>query len=1025
MEAVTVVARFRGAESGDDDMGEWSITETSIKHNEKHHEFNFDAVLNPSKSQADLYEAAGRKIMNFFCDGYNATIFAYGQSGSGKTFSMLGPEEVTEILINSKDAIPEETAEMFGITPRATFHVFEKIKEGQAKGTVYNLKCSYVEVYNEMINDILSSPPGLNLKMREFPNAGMCVIGLREDNTNTPEAVFQALSNGTANRVVCSTGQNARSSRSHTVFIMCLEQKTADGTVKNAKINLVDLAGSEKLSKTGAQGQSLTEAKNINLSLTTLGRCIKALTGGANEFVPYRESKLTLILKESLSGAAMTTLIVTGSMRKVHQEETIGTMQFAERAKMVKTKAKSNTKRSYEELDKLYTKLSEEVKVLKAALGGAPVSIPAEVSSDSPAAEKPQMAEAASSEEDLKALAEFKSKYEELKSQSLKEIEELNERLKRAEASQGKIDYLEVHEEMEGFHDQLAKDNEDLAKLSAEKEKEMQEYEKRLNEISGKTESISAEIAQAKKDLVHNHKLSEELTEQLSLKDEEIFRLSQEAEHVKQHKKVHEKQIEELESQIKVQGAEYPELYKEIEQLKHAVQESNSKREHINQAIDKHEKESQEIIARSLLLQKKESQSAAELEGLSKDKAAVEAEFLHLKQAKQSKKHELLHFKAAASSSLEQHHNFNKQLEGQLHELKAKLAHEEKGTELELFNELKLKLSEEQARPVQAEILKVKQEKTQLQSLTEQLASELDGLKDSIHKLSHINSQLKTDLKKNSVSLARLQKEISDEKAIKSRIQKNIKAFEETLAKAIKEAQSQARSEEQMRITDYVQEINVLQNEIDKKERYIEETKKSHSNDIKKFKVELVQLREQKQAGLEKLHKAKQDLERVDKQLELEKKATARNLDAKNEEVSRMKELISENEGKIHLAQTQIEKLEADVRHKAAERDNERKKTMRQTIVPRKMSVFQAQIPNPDEKKTFHGVQLKKTNNKFLIDAIQESNKNSQFNDLYKVAYEFQAIKSLYANIDVPQVDDSMFVNEEDEENEKSSSDSD
>ena len=1025
MEAVTVVARFRGAESGDDDMGEWAITDTSIKHNEKHHEFNFDAVLSPSKSQAELYEAAGRKIMNFFYDGYNATIFAYGQSGSGKTFSMLGPEEVTEILINSKDNIPTETAEMFGITPRATFHVFDKIKEGQAKGTVYSLRVSYVEVYNEMINDILSSPPGLNLKMREFPNAGMCVIGLREDVANNPEAVFQALSNGTANRVVCSTGQNARSSRSHTVFIMSLEQKTADGTVKNAKINLVDLAGSEKLSKTGAQGQSLTEAKNINLSLTTLGRCIKALTGGSNEFVPYRESKLTLILKESLSGAAMTTLIVTGSMRKIHQEETIGTMQFAERAKMVKTKAKSNTKRSYDELEKLFSKLSEEVKVLKGALGGDAICLPAEISVDLNAGEKNEVAVKPASEEELKAIEELKAKYEELKSNSLREIGGLNERLKKAEATQNKIDYLEVHEEMEGFHDKLAKDNEDLAQASANKEKEMQDYEKKLNEIYIKTENISVKLAQARQELARNHKESEGLTFQISAKDEQTCKLRQEAELVKQNKKSYERQIEELESRIKDEGSQYPEAYKELDQLELAVKESASKREQIYEAIDKHESESQEILALSLILQKKEAQQKADIEALSKEKQATEAELVQIKQDKRSKKQELSHIKNSYTKSLEDHNQCSQQLEHQLRELKAKLAQEAKGTQIELSNKLKFELTEAQVRPIKEEILKAKQDKASLQTLTERLSSELEVLKSSIHKFSLINAQLKGDLRKNSVSLSRLQKEVSDERAIKSRISKNIKVFGETLSKAIQEAQSQAKSEEQMKITEYVQKINVMQNDIDKKERYFKQIQKNHLIDIKKFSVELSQVKDLKKEGLEKLGKVNQEFENFSNILELEEKAAFKILDDKNDEVSKLKELIYANEAKIQIGKTQIEKLEADVRHKAAERDIERKKTMRQTIVPRKMSVFQAQIPNPDEKISFHNVQLKETNNKYLIDAIKESNKNTQFNELYKATYEFQAIKSLYADIDLPQVDDSMFIQEGNEENEKSSSDSD
>jgi kinesin family protein 5 len=1008
MEAVTVVARFRGAENGMDDMGEWVLTDTSIKHNEKHHEFNFDAVLNPSRSQAELYEAAGRKMMNFFCEGFNGTIFAYGQSGSGKTFSMLGPEEVTEILINSKDNIPEETAEMFGITPRATFHVFENIRAGQEKGTVYNLKVSYVEVYNEMINDILSSPPGLNLKMREFPNAGMCVIGLREDVANTPEAVFQALSNGTANRVVCSTGQNARSSRSHTVFILSLEQKTAEGTVKNAKINLVDLAGSEKLSKTGAQGQSLTEAKNINLSLTTLGRCIKALTSGTNEFVPYRESKLTLILKESLSGAAMTTLIVTGSMRKIHQEETIGTMQFAERAKMVKTKAKSNTKRSYDELEKLFNKLSEEVKVLKAALGGAPISLPSEPSSDTPASSEAPQPQPLISEADLKAVEELKSSYEALKSRSLKEIEELSARLKKAEASQNNIDYLEVHEEMESFHDQLAKDNKLISELSSEKEKEMQDFERKLADISMKTENVSIEIAQAVQELSNNHKEYEELAEQLKVKDSEIFKLSQEAEHLRIKKKGFEKELEILEAKIKDQGAHYPEMYKEIEKIRHQIQESIQKKQEIEENIDKNEAESQEIIGKSLLLQKKEAQHSQELESLSATKENIEKQLTILKTSKKQKKNELLSLKESQKSLLEAQEKSNHVHHHELQQLKHKLASEQKGTDLEAFNELKLKLAEEQAQPLQVEISKLKQEKSQVLFETQQLASDLESLKDQIQKFSQNNSHLKEDLRKNTVSLSRLQKEISDEKTSRARIAKNIKAFEETLAKAIKEALAQAKTEEQIRITDYVQEINVLQNEIDKKERYIEETKKNHQKDMKKFRNDLEEAKE---------------LKEFEEKLEIEKKTVLKNLNTKNDEIFRIKEIISANEAKIHLGITQIEKLEADVRHKAAERDIERKKTMRQTIVPRKMSVFQAQIPNPDEKKSFHGVQLKKTNNKFLIDAIQESNKNAQFHELYKVAYEFQAIKSLYANIDEPQVDDSMFVPVEEEE--KSSSDSD
>ena len=342
-------------------------------------------------------------------DGYNGTIFAYGQSGSGKTFSMLGPEEVTEVLVSQSSILTPEVEELFGIVPRATFHIFDLINEGKAHGTKYMVKVSYLEIYNESVNDILTVPVRQNLKIREFPNLGMCVIGMEERVVTCPENVFECISAGTVNKIVCSTGQNSRSSRSHTVFVITCEQWLIDGTSKVSKINLVDLAGSEKLSKTGAQGQALKEAQKINLSLTTLGRCIKALTGKPGEHVPFRESKLTLILKESLGGNSKTCLIVTGSMRKIHEDETISTLQFAERAKMVKTTAKSNVKRSVEELELMIEQLKAEIVQLKARLkkGGSFV------------------------DENSEELNELKAKFQLLQNSSSKQIEELADELER------------------------------------------------------------------------------------------------------------------------------------------------------------------------------------------------------------------------------------------------------------------------------------------------------------------------------------------------------------------------------------------------------------------------------------------------------------------------------------------------------------------------------------------------------------------------------------------------------------------
>ena len=169
------------------------------------------------------------------------------------------------------------------------------------------------------------------------------------------------------NRAVAGTNQNARSSRSHTIFVLDIEQKNSDGSTKQARLNLVDLAGSERIEKTGATGQTLKEAQKINLSLTTLGMCIKSLTEGASH-VPFRDSKLTMFLKQSLGGNSKTLLICTASALARHYDESYQTCRFAKRAKKVQNKAISNVMRSREELETMIKKLKADVTALKKQL---------------------------------------------------------------------------------------------------------------------------------------------------------------------------------------------------------------------------------------------------------------------------------------------------------------------------------------------------------------------------------------------------------------------------------------------------------------------------------------------------------------------------------------------------------------------------------------------------------------------------------------------------------------------------------
>ena len=169
------------------------------------------------------------------------------------------------------------------------------------------------------------------------------------------------------NRAVAGTNQNARSSRSHTIFVIDMLQKNQDGSMKASQLNLVDLAGSERIAKTGATGQTLEEAKKINLSLSTLGLCIKGLTEGKGH-VPFRDSKLTFYLKDSLGGNSKTALICTSSRQKRHAEESLTTLAFATRAKKIKNKAVSNVVRSPKEMDELIKRLKVDVQCLKLQL---------------------------------------------------------------------------------------------------------------------------------------------------------------------------------------------------------------------------------------------------------------------------------------------------------------------------------------------------------------------------------------------------------------------------------------------------------------------------------------------------------------------------------------------------------------------------------------------------------------------------------------------------------------------------------
>ncbi|KAG1789886.1 kinesin heavy chain [Suillus plorans] len=303
--------------------------------------FTFDRVFPMGTKQHEVFDYGVKDIVKDVLDGYNGTVFAYGQTGSGKTFTMMGAD------IDSSD--------LKGIIPRITEQIFKSIVESDSH-LEYVVKVSYLEIYLERIRDLLA-PQNDNLQVHEEKSRGVYVKNLSDYYVSSAREVYEIMRQGGAARVVTSTNMNAESSRSHSIFLITIQQRnTETGAQKSGNLYLVDLAGSEKVGKTGASGQTLEEAKKINKSLSALGMVINALTDSKVKHIPYRDSKLTRILQESLGGNSRTTLIINCSPSQYNESETLSTLRFGIRAKSIKNTARVNAELSPLELKGLLSK---------------------------------------------------------------------------------------------------------------------------------------------------------------------------------------------------------------------------------------------------------------------------------------------------------------------------------------------------------------------------------------------------------------------------------------------------------------------------------------------------------------------------------------------------------------------------------------------------------------------------------------------------------------------------------------------
>ena len=510
-------------------------------------QFTFDGVYDHTSTQKEIFEGCALPIVRAAIEGYNGTIFCYGQTGTGKTHTMEGKDE------------PENER---GLIPNTFETVFGDIDALESANKNFLVRASFLEIYNEEVRDLLGKDQTRRCDLKEDPDKGVYVKDLTTFVVKSVAEIRKLHEVGKKNRSVGATLMNADSSRSHSIFTVTIEtsevnegEPAEDAHIRVGKLNMVDLAGSERQAKTGSTGDRLKEATKINLSLSALGNVISALVDGKSSHIPYRDSKLTRLLQDSLGGNTKTVMIANLGPADYNFDETMSTLRYANRAKNIKNKPKINE----DPKDAMLREFQEEIARLKAQLGEGG-NLADGVPGHRPGRRRQEFIEKTVSQVSDARLQRIRDEMRQQMEENMRQNLEAEE----AEKAQAKVQ-REAQEQMDQLMSEKARTEEERAELEAQFKRQQEEMDAKFQDLQREREeqkaledrlaAMQAKVMRGGTNLLDQE---ERLREEQRRQEDELRKIAEQEEEA-------QRRIQELEDLQTITSDSYKTIEEEIE----------------------------------------------------------------------------------------------------------------------------------------------------------------------------------------------------------------------------------------------------------------------------------------------------------------------------------------------------------------------------------------------------------------------------------------------------------------------------